>query len=226
MEIKQLFANKSNYGDKRDVSKLYIVIHYTGNDGDTAKNNAEYYHNSIVKASAHFFVDNNEIYQSVPIEYAAWSVGGKKYTSCSQTGGGTMYGIINNQNSINIEMCDNKPKDGKISLTQKTRENTEDLVVSLMLKYNIPAERIYRHFDVTGKICPSYFISYGEHSNDGQNYWEFFKKNVKEKYESRKEKDFQDELISIGILDERTDDGNQMWIAKLVYNTLKYLKKL
>ena len=226
MEIKQLIANKSNYGDKRDVSKLYIVIHYTGNDGDTAKNNAEYYHNSVVKVSAHFFVDNDEIYQSVPIEYAAWSVGGKKYTSCSQTGGGTMYGIIKNQNSINIEMCDNKPKDGKISLTQKTRENTEDLVVDLMLKYNIPAERIYRHFDVTGKICPAYFISYGEHLNDGQNYWEFFKSNIKEKYEARMNKDFQDILIEKGILDERVERKDLMWIVKILYNTLKYIKKI
>lgn len=226
MEIKQLIANKENYGDKRDTNKLYIVIHYTGNDGDTAKNNAEYYHNSIVKTSAHFFVDNDEIYQSVPIEYAAWSVGGKKYTSCSQTGGGSMYGITKNQNSINIEMCDNKPKDGKISLTQKTRENTEDLVVDLMLKYNIPIERIYRHFDVTGKICPAYFIPYGKYLNDGQNYWEFFKSNIKEKYEARMNKDFQDILIENGILDECVSDVDKIWNAKLLYNTLKYLKKI
>lgn len=226
MEIKQLLANKSNYGNERNTNELYIVIHYTGNDGDTSKNNAEYYHNSVVKASAHFFVDDNEVYQSVPIQNSAWSVGGNKYASCSKTGGGSMYGIIKNQNSINIEMCDNKPKDGKISLTQKTRENTEDLVVDLMLKYNIPLERIYRHFDITGKICPAYFISYGEHENDGQNYWEFFKQNVKEKYESIKEKDFQDILIKNGILDSRVSDVDKIWHVKLLYNTLKFLEKI
>ena len=137
-----------------------------------------------------------------------------------------MHGIIKNTNSINIEMCDNSPKDGKISLTEKTRKNTEDLVVDLMLKYNIPLERIYRHFDVTGKICPAYFIPYGEHESDGQDYWEFFKSNIKEKYEARMNKDFQDILIENGILDSRVSDADKIWNAKLLYNTLKFLKKI
>ena len=137
-----------------------------------------------------------------------------------------MHGIIKNTNSINIEMCDNSPKDGKITLTEKTRKNTEDLVVDLMLKYNIPLERIYRHFDVTGKICPAYFVPYGEHESDGQDRWEFFKSNIKEKYEARTNKDFQDILIEKGILDSRVSDADRMWQAKLLYNTLKFLEKI
>ena len=29
---------------------------------------------------------------------------------------------------------------------------------SLMKKYNIPKENIIRHFDVTGKLCPAYWV--------------------------------------------------------------------
>ena len=226
MEIKTLPCNKAKYGSKRPMDNLYIIIHYTGNDGDTALNNATYYHRDTPKTSAHFFVDDKDIYSSVPLTHTAYSVGGDKYESCSWTGGGTMHGIIKNTNSINIEMCDNSPKDGKISITEKTRKNTEDLVVDLMLKYNIPLERIYRHFDVTGKICPAYFVPYGEHENDGQDYWEFFKANIKEKYEARINKNFQDILIEKGILDSRVSDADRIWNAKLLYNTLKFLKKI
>ncbi len=225
MEIKTLPCNKDNYGSKRPMDNLYVVIHYTGNDGDTALNNATYYHRDITKTSAHFCVDDKDIYSSVPLNHTAYSVGGLKYGSCPWSGGGTMHGIIKNINSINIEMCDNPPKDGKISLTEKTRKNTEDLVVDLMLKYNIPLERIYRHFDVTGKICPAYFIPYGEHERDGQDRWESFKSNIKEKYEARMSKDFQDIMIEKGILDSRVSDVDRIWHAKLLYNTLKFLKK-
>ena len=67
MKIKEYLANKNNYGGKRSTSNIkYIVIHYTGNDGDTDENNSKYFKNNIVKASAHYFVDDDSITQSVP----------------------------------------------------------------------------------------------------------------------------------------------------------------
>ena len=80
--IKVQTANRSNYGSKRDVSKIkYIVIHYTGNDGDSDESNAKYFKNNIVKASAHYFVDDDSITQAVPDNYSAYAVGGKKYNN-------------------------------------------------------------------------------------------------------------------------------------------------
>ena len=64
-----------------------------------------------MKTSAHYFVDEKEIVQSVDDLRIAWAVGGNKYPSCAQTGGGTMYGKCKNANSISIELCDAK-KDG------------------------------------------------------------------------------------------------------------------
>lgn len=100
-------ANPGNYGGSRTASQIqYLVFHYTGNDGDAARNNAAYFQNNIVKASAHYFVDDTTVYRSVPELRVAWAVGGKKYANADLTGGGTMYGKITNTNSISIELCD------------------------------------------------------------------------------------------------------------------------
>ena len=159
MNIKTNLANKKNYGSSRSTDKIkYIVIHYTGNDGDTDENNGKYFKNNIVKASAHYFVDSDSITQSVPDNYVAWSVGGNKYANCSTTGGGKYYGKCTNTNSISIEICDDV-KNGTIYPSNKTIQNVLELVAFLMNKYSIPKENVIRHFDVTGKLCPSYWIN-------------------------------------------------------------------
>lgn len=157
MEIKQLLANAGNYGSTRTAQSIrYIVLHYTGNDGDTAMNNAKYYASTVVKASAHYFVDANEVVQSVPDLRIAWAVGGKKYASCSQTGGGKLYNICRNTNSISIELCDEK-RNGVYAPAAATVTTALELTQTLMTKYGIPKENVIRHFDVTGKLCPAYW---------------------------------------------------------------------
>ena len=155
--IKENLANKANYGSTRNTSTIkYIVIHYTGNDGDTDEGNGKYFKNNVVKASAHYFVDDDSITRSVPDNYVAWSVGGSKYASCSTTGGGKCYGKCTNANSISIEICDDV-KNGVVYPSAKTIQNALDLAKMLMEKYNVPADNVIRHFDVTGKICPAYW---------------------------------------------------------------------
>ena len=78
MEIKKRRAKSISYGSKRSLKDIkYIVIHFTGNKGDTAKNNADFYATGNTReAGAHFFVDKkSEIWESVPMEYTAWAVG-------------------------------------------------------------------------------------------------------------------------------------------------------
>ena len=156
--LKEMLAAPGNYGSIRKAEQIrYIVIHYTGNDGDTAANNAAYYQRNVVEASAHYFVDDSTVWRSVPDLVTAWAVGGKKYASCASTGGGTMNGIVTNANSISVELCDTA-KDGTYRATEATLANAAALVVELMKRYNIPLENIVRHFDVTGKLCPSYMV--------------------------------------------------------------------
>lgn len=152
--LKQYFANKKNYGATRNTSNIkYIVIHYTANDGDTDENNGKYFKNNVVNSSAHYFVDSDSITQSVPDNYVAWSVGGKKYNN----NGGRLYGKCTNNNSISIELCDDI-RNGVVYPTSKTIENAIDLVMHLMNKYSIHKENVIRHYDVNGKPCPKYWV--------------------------------------------------------------------
>lgn len=152
------FANRANYGSYRSLNKIkYIVIHYTAVDGDNADCEGRAFKTHITKTSAHRFVDDNAMLISVPDNYVAYSVGGKKYSDCSKTGGGKLYGKVNNTNSISIEMCDTV-RNGKHDVTEKTLANAAEVVKDLMKQYNIPIENIIRHFDVNGKHCPAFMM--------------------------------------------------------------------
>ncbi|MDD6666735.1 MAG: N-acetylmuramoyl-L-alanine amidase [Lachnospiraceae bacterium] len=129
---------------KGNSGRKYIVIHYTGNRSDTAAGNAAYFYRVKRGASAHYFVDENDIYEVVGLDNTAWSVG-KNY------GHNNLFGICTNKNSINIEMCST---DGRIA--DKTVANTVELVKSLMQKFNISADRVVRHYDVCSKRCPGW----------------------------------------------------------------------
>ena len=170
--LKTNLANRQNYGGVRSVSDIkFIVIHYTANDGDHDESNANYFKNTVVKASAHYLVDDDSITQSVPDNYVAWSVGGTKWKDCVTTGGGKMYGKITNANSISVEMCDTL-RNGIVKATEQTMANTALLVKDLMKKYNIDIDHVYRHFDVNGKHCPAYFMN--------PSAWAEFKERLKE----------------------------------------------
>lgn len=174
LNIKVNLADKANYGRSRSTSNIrYLVIHYTGNDGDTDENNGKYFAENAVESSAHYFVDDDSITQSVPDDYVAWHCGGNKYASCSKTGGGKLYKVCTNSNSLSIEICDDV-KNGKIYPSAKTIENALALAKHLMSKYKIPASNVIRHFDVTGKLCPAYWC--GSPENNSKWLTEFWSK--------------------------------------------------
>lgn len=151
---KKLISNRKNYGSKRNTSLIkYLVYHYTANDGDTDENNAKYFHNNVVRASAHRFVDDDSVTISVPDNYVAWHCGG----GLQGSKGHTYYKKCTNTNSIGIEMCDTK-RNGKYEVTPKTRSNAIALGKELVKKYGIKKENVIRHYDVTGKNCPAYFV--------------------------------------------------------------------
>ena len=170
VKIKVNLANAKNYGGERDLRNIkYIVVHYTGNDGDSDESNANYFKTHVVQASAHYFVDGNSITQSVLDDHVAYSVGGKKWTDCAKTGGGKLYGVVTNANSISVELCD-EVKNGKADFTESTIRNAIDLIRLLMKKYDIDLNHVVRHFDVNGKHCPVPFMN--------ADAWENFKKRL------------------------------------------------
>lgn len=153
--VKEMWASSTNYGSQRSTGDIkYIVIHYTGNDGDTAVNNGKYFQGANRKASAHYFVDDSTVVHSVPDNRIAWSVGGAKYNN----NGGRLYGVAKNANTLNIEMCDDY-KNGTVKATYATINNTLILTRELMKKYNVPVSNVIRHYDVNGKSCPAYWVN-------------------------------------------------------------------
>lgn len=146
--------NISKYNYSRRSKKMgphgYIVIHWVG-AVSSAKNNAAYFAGGDRQASAHYFVDDNEIWKSVMTDWnAAWHCGG----GLQSNAGHALYGMCRNDNSIGIEMCCARGKDGKMYITDKTIARTAKLVKWLMDYYGIPKSHVIRHFDVTGKDCP------------------------------------------------------------------------
>lgn len=132
-------VNRTVLENKRN---MWIVIHYVG-AVSTAKANASYFYDKNRKASAHYFVDENEIWQVVEDKDGAWHVGASKY-----------YNSCRNNNSIGIEMCC-KYINNKWYIEEETINKTVELTKMLMKKYNIPIERVARHYDCTRKDLPS-----------------------------------------------------------------------
>ena len=146
--IQKYLADSSNYNKNRTYNIKYIVIHYTGNNGDTAISNAKYFASPNRNASAHYFVDNKEIIQSVLDTNIAWHCGAKTYK----------HPECRNNNSIGIELCSKKDNTGKFYIDKDTQSLGAKLAYELQQKYNIPDNNIIRHYDVTGKLCPEPFV--------------------------------------------------------------------
>lgn len=157
----QVFTQKANRSIK------YIAIHYTAGSS-SAKGSARKIRDVFLTrlkqkayGSTDFAVDDAEIVQFNPNIrcYYGWSVGDKKNP---YSGGATLYGVATNSNTISIEICSNLRKGTSASaanhsgwtLTEASLANAVKLVKYLMKAYKIPVERVVRHYDISGKLCP------------------------------------------------------------------------
>nr|DAF59663.1 MAG TPA: N acetylmuramoyl L alanine amidase endolysin [Siphoviridae sp. ct0Wl9] len=138
-------ANNKNYAKGRTSSIKYIVIHYTANNGDTVSGNLNYFANNAVQASAHYFVDESGWGQSVKDTDTAWHCGAQIYKHYE----------CRNPNSIAVELCSRIDSQGNYYFLDATVKNAANLVKQLMSKYNVDANHVLRHYDVTGKKCPA-----------------------------------------------------------------------
>jgi N-acetylmuramoyl-L-alanine amidase len=134
-----------------------IVIHYVGNPGTTAAQNRSYFENIIetgeASVSSHFIVGlDGEIIQCVPLDEISYA---------SNT---------RNEDTIAVETC-HPDETGKYN--QTTYDSMVKLTAYLCILYNLnPDKDVIRHYDVTGKECPKYFVDY-------ENEWSLFKAQVK-----------------------------------------------
>lgn len=157
--IKDITNTNRTISNNRKIE--YLVMHYVG-AVSTARNNASYFKNTYRGASAHYFVDDNEIVQVVEDTDIAWHCGNDVY-----------YNGARNSNSLSIEMCCYRMENGNLNITAATEARAIELAKELMKKYNIKIENVVRHYDVTRKNCPAPFVKDEER-------WENFKKKLQE----------------------------------------------
>ena len=164
-KFKEIWCNKGNFTESNRKSSEIdtLVIHYTGNNGDTAENNGNYFKNNVVETSAHYFVDDTTVVRSVADKNIAWHAGDWDI----------------NCRSIGIEIAGSTTE-----CTGKTLENVIALTKELMKKYNISKERVIRHYDANGKLCPAFWC--GSQQKD-RLFREQFWNKLDEKAEENKE---------------------------------------
>lgn len=123
-----------------------IVIHYTANPGTGAKANRDYFESrkdqeeiSSNKVSSHFVIGlKGEIIQCIPLDEIAYASNDR------------------NSDTISIECCHPR-KNGKFN--RKTYHALIRLCAWLCDRYEIESpDDIIRHYDVTGKLCPLYYV--------------------------------------------------------------------
>lgn len=224
MQINKLLT-PYNFTDANNVGRIkYIVIHYVGALGG-AKANCQYYAGQYIGASAHYFVGfEGEIWQSVPDKDVAWHCGANSYK----------HKECRNSNSIGIELCVRKRDTSRLGAENKdwyfedeTVAAAVELTKYLMKKYDVPASRVIRHYDVTGKICPNPYVY-----NTTAHTWDEFKKKIsgaaapttKKLYRVRKS--WKDAASQLGAFEELENAKNACkegytvydWDGKAVYS--------
>ena len=142
-------------GDARDGAPLEkvrdIAIHYVGNPGTTAMQNRNYFNLPGVAVSSHFIVGlGGEIVQCVPLD--------EKSAATNER----------NKDTISVEVC-HPDETGKF--TDTTYQALVKLTAWLCWRYDLDETHLIRHYDVTGKKCPLYYVEHEEA-------WEQFKTDV------------------------------------------------
>jgi N-acetylmuramoyl-L-alanine amidase len=135
-----------------------IVIHYTANPGATAKQNRDYFEGLAesheTHASSHFVIGlDGEIIQCIPSSEISYASNDR------------------NSDTLSIECC-HPDESGKFN--EETYESAVNLTAWLCRNFGVDVSNVIRHYDITGKICPKYFV-------DHEDAWEQFKTDVSEK---------------------------------------------
>ena len=134
-----------------------VVIHYVGNPGTTARANRNYFASLSsgeegTYASSHFVVGlEGEVVQCVPLTEIAYASNGR------------------NGDTVSIEVC-HPDETGEFSPV--TYRRCVELTAWLCQEFKLDPEKdIIRHYDVTGKECPRYYV-------ENPDAWEQFKADV------------------------------------------------
>ncbi len=131
-----------------------IVVHYVGNPNTSAQSNRDYFDNETTTVSSHFIVGlEGEIIQCVPLS--------ERSAASNER----------NKDTISIEVC-HPDETGEFS--EETSDSLIKLIAWLCNKFSLDESNVIRHYDITGKICPKFYV-------ENEDEWQNLKSEVKEK---------------------------------------------
>lgn len=157
MEIALLTPNEYSRPQTSLENVRGIVIHYTANPMTGAMDNRNYFEglkdSHLTYASSHFIVGlHGDIVQCIPTSEIAYASNDR------------------NSDTISIEVC-HPDETGKFN--DETYESLVWLTGWLCQYLDVENDGIIRHYDVTGKLCPKYFV-------DHEDAWLAFKADVRQ----------------------------------------------
>jgi N-acetylmuramoyl-L-alanine amidase len=168
MEIQQhiLTVNPFSRPGKALAGVKGLVVHYVGNAGSTAMANRNYWEGlrrqplddpKAIFASAHYIVGlGGEVIQTLPEGEMGWHVGAKQYKPDAIS----RLGRYPNNCTIGMELCHPKA-DGWFN--PQTYDAAAALAAEICKRHSLnPRRDMWRHFDVTGKLCPKFFVDNAE----------------------------------------------------------------
>jgi N-acetylmuramoyl-L-alanine amidase CwlA len=169
--IKTDYLTPNQYSRPMDKLKQVsaVVIHYTANPGTSAENNRSYFEGLASKkttsASSHYIIGlEGEILQCIPLTEVSYASNDR------------------NDDTISIECC-HPDETGQFNAA--TYDSLISLTAALCIEFDLNTEDVIRHYDITGKLCPLYFV---EHEDA----WKAFKEDVAEATEQQKDYNIQE----------------------------------
>lgn len=157
IEIRYLTPNPYSRPQKPLKKILGVVIHYTANPGTSAASNRSYFEGLKRKkstyASSHYIIGlEGEVIQCIPLTEISYASN------------------YRNNDTVSIECCH---PDETGEFKEETYSSMVVLTAALCVEFGLEEEEIIRHYDITGKMCPLYFV---EHEDA----WNTFRSDVME----------------------------------------------
>lgn len=189
MEIVQDFLtlNKFSRPGLKRPKTAGLVVHWVNNPGTSAQFNRDFFQSlksglqgtsGDWYASTQYIIGiDGEAIQTMPASEVAYHVGSRTYTKPAKEvfGQYTEYPYSPNYITIGVELC-HPDSTGKFTLD--TLDSATELFTNLCYTYHLSGNDIYRHFDITGKKCPKYFV-------DNPEEFEEFKQEVEKEMKSK-----------------------------------------
>lgn len=158
IQITEMLLTNHNRPKKKLIKLKGLVIHWTANTskGANALANRNFFNTITTSASAHLIIDDKQVIKCLPYDEIGYHVGSSKYTALGTSmKGGTAYSP--NYFTVGIEMCVNSDGDWN-----KTYQNTVEFSAKFLIDNKLTVDNLYRHYDITGKLCPKMMIDEAE----------------------------------------------------------------